>query len=323
MIYSENQLRQFFVLNSTYTATPVVSNTGKSKLWYAKCIQPGGTISTDKIVVENIRDIRISQPQGQKKSTWTLVFDGTPVVGKAYILTLNFKNRLGFGDGEADYYSIVTVAKTTTVADFYTDLAANINRTFRHAYKPLTATASATNVVMEENVESYGSNTVILQRMPLAINLTVSGVDEDGNAWLDNLTQVTDGVEMLQPTLSDVNGGANAIYIADMENFYSRGRGDIYGYVGCPKGMNPMEMVTAINTTDIYYVLDIKYYSQNHGINNQNSEKELSFASTTLTDLTTLAAGLATFTTSTLTGGNTSAVGTLISTTSTSGSTTE
>lgn len=297
MIYSENQLRQFFVLNATYTATPVVSGTGKTKLWYAKCVQPGGTISTDKVVVNNIRDIRISLPQGQKKSSWTLkLAGGTPVVGKAYILTLNFKNRLGFGDGEIDYYSVVTVAETATLADFYTALAANINRTFRHTYKPVTATATDTEVTMTENVESYDSNSVILKRMPLAINLEVSGVTDSGESWLDNLTTITDGVEVLKPTITDVNGGANAVFIADMENFYSRGRGDMYGYQGCPKSMNPMTMVTPINTTDKYYVLDIKYYSQLHGINNQNSEKELSFACTDFDTLKTLIAGIATTT---------------------------
>lgn len=78
-------------------------------------------------------------------------------------------------------------------------------------------------------------------------------------------------------TTTEVTPYPNGPMIAEMEYFFSKGRADLFGYMGFPD-INPSEMKA--NPAKDYYVLDIKYFYQEAGVNNQNSEKELSIAST-------------------------------------------
>ena len=97
-------------------------------------------------------------------------------------------------------------------------------------------------------------------------------------------TAITTSVNGSSATFSDINSYVtevtihpNGPMIAEMEYFFSKGRADLYGYMGFPD-VNPSEMKA--NPSKHYYILDIKYFYQEAGVNNQNSEKELSIAST-------------------------------------------
>lgn len=85
--------------------------------------------------------------------------------------------------------------------------------------------------------------------------------------------------------IPSANTMTNSYKVAAMERFFSKVRADLYGYNGYPD-VNPSEMVmTSTDMSNTYYILDIKYYTQLSGVNNQNSEKEMSIAYTSFSDL--------------------------------------
>lgn len=157
MTYGENQLRQFYVVDSTHTATPKVS--AAANKFYVKYVDAkrygdnsaGTEFVTDKIDKGCIRDIRISKPKGLVLKTWKVVLDsnvnsGAPVVGEDYIINFDFRNVFGFGENDRYYKNAVVhvTSATNTAEKFYEAMAANINKQFKtEAWKPIKAYSDA------------------------------------------------------------------------------------------------------------------------------------------------------------------------------------
>lgn len=157
MTYGENQLRQFYVVDSTHTATPKVS--AAANKFYVKYVDAkrygdnsaGAEFVTDKISKGCIRDIRISKPKGLTLKTWKVVLDssvnsGAPVVGEDYIINFDFRNVFGFGENDRYYKNAVVhvTSATNTAEKFYEAMAANINKQFKtEAWKPIKAYSDA------------------------------------------------------------------------------------------------------------------------------------------------------------------------------------
>lgn len=157
MTYGENQLRQFYVVDSTHTATPKVS--AAANKFYVKYVDAkrygdnsaGTEFVTDKIDKGCIRDVRISKPKGLVLKTWKVVLDsnvnsGAPVVGEDYIINFDFRNVFGFGENDRYYKNAVVhvTSATNTAEKFYEAMAANINKQFKtEAWKPIKAYSDA------------------------------------------------------------------------------------------------------------------------------------------------------------------------------------
>lgn len=131
-------------------------------------------------------------------------------------------------------------------------------------------------------------------RLPLDVTISSSEVYDNSGNRIANWATVTNDVWRQY---------SNAAIIAGMEYFFMKGRADMYGYMGFPN-VNPTEMLVDPASTTDYYVLDIKHYFQEHGMLNQNSEKEMTFVCTNKSDLETIITNIVSSTTgTTLSGG--------------------
>jgi hypothetical protein len=306
MTYGENQLRQFYVVDSTHTATPKVS--AAANKFYVKYVDAkrygdnsaGTEFVTDKIDKGCIRDIRISKPKGLVLKTWEITLDsnvnsGAPVVGEDYIINFDFRNVFGFGENDRYYKNAVVhvTSATNTAEKFYEAMAANINKQFKtEAWKPITAEKHTGGT--EESptyslriTEEAPVIDVVRGYYGLGLDMTVSfdpiTVNGEETDWVTGLTERADGlIKYLDPDPDLSTALPNGHIVADMEYFFSKGRADVYGFMGYPD-INPSEMIA--NKNSDYYILDIKYYFQDKGMLNQNSEKELTFACTNLSTL--------------------------------------
>lgn len=348
MVFTDHQVRQFYVVDSTHTATPVVSN----HKFYVKYIDPSNTtITTDKIDSGCIRDVRITKQPGWAPKSWVIV-PNTPnaTVSNTYVLHLLFRNV--FGGGVNDFYikdPAIVVPAGANVSTVCAKLATAIAKCFSTEVSiPFDVIDNSTSVVLVEKAPNY--NTIRgIHRVALDLKVTVDEANMTGtNAdpvmsdWgtvynltsIDNLptfsassnyavgdyvkhsTKVYLFTTAYDSTVSnawdsskvqeiglitDLSATGNGPEVCDMEYFFSKGRADLFGYMGFPD-INPSEMVASAASD--YYILDIKYFYQEAGVNNQNSEKELSFACTDKSTLETVITNIVDSTTgTTLSGG--------------------
>lgn len=307
MVYTDHQVRQFYVVDSTHTATPIKYN----NRFYVKYKDPSGDyITTDKINAGCIRDIRISKQPGIEQKYWKIT-PSTPnsVVSNDYVLHLMFRDWMGIG---TDHFYVkdpaIVVPAGSTVATVCTKLKEAIELCFKtEPYKPFEVFENGTAVYLVENKPFYNRERGF-HRVGLTLEVKVDEVNLTGtytnpvNAnW--GTVEAMKGLPYSDTVEAAIGSGApayvapiNGPEVCDMEYFFSKGRADIFGYMGFPD-INPSEMVA--KSTDDYFILDIKYFTDEHGVNTNKSEKELSFACTDKDTLETIIAGIVNSTTGT------------------------
>lgn len=357
MVFTDHQVRQFYVVDSTHTATPVVSN----HKFYVKYIDPAcvGTspqkyITTDKIDSNCIRDIRITKQSGFIPKVWVIT-PGTSnsTVSNVYLLRMMFRNV--FGGGVNDFYVKdipVVIPANTSTSDVLSKIKSAIEDDFsRDFVNPFNVTTTTTSIVLVEKTPEYNATSMIrgMHRTHLDININVDEANMTGtnsapvmSNWGTITTFTINDIPTFSSTkayavgdyvqygsgssakiyvfkaahaagawsssdvnevvlVSSVTASVNGPEVCDMEYFFSKGRADLFGYMGFPD-INPSEMVASAASD--YYILDIKYFYQEAGVNNQNSEKELSFACTDKSTLETVITNIVDSTTgTTLSGG--------------------
>lgn len=291
MIFPENQVRNFYVVKgNTVPTEPTKSDAGNAEAFikngnfYVKYVDANGKIiTTDRINVDSIRDIRISNPEGFTARTWTatMIMPSGVANGDTFMLYLELGNVFNFGEGERFFYSypIVKTSSITTAAQLATafaDMLAKVlkyNKVMASVFESVTANGA--DLVFTEAAQDFNT---ILRFYPhkVKVNITSAAVHADGTTE-DYISSIVEGT-------NTTNSRNNGYKIAAMENYFSRVRADLYGYNGFPD-INPSTMITNDADDNTYYILDIKYYRQLHGINVQKSEKEMSFAATEISTL--------------------------------------
>lgn len=291
MIFPENQVRNFYVATSVKTGSTAIGTTPGGvkahqkgdKYWLEYVDANGKTITSDIIRTKNIRDIRISKPEGYNARTWTatMTVPNTVQNGDTFMLYLELGNVFGFGDGERFFYSypIVKTSSITsaaTLATAFANMLSDIlkyNKVMSSVFESITA--SGANLVFTEKKPDFNG---ILGYYPTKakVSITEAAVHADSTteSYISSITEANNAT----------NSRNNGYKIASMERFFSKVRSDLYGYNGYPD-VNPSGMITTNGDDNTYFVLDIKYYTQLSGVNNQNSEKEMSVAGTTSEDL--------------------------------------
>lgn len=160
--------------------------------------------------------------------------------------------------------------------------------------------AAADGLYLREKDSTVTKEGIIrgLTRLLLDVDITSGPVyDGSGNLIEHWATQSDTTVDSTGITIATKIASApwkqysNAEVIADMEYFFMKGRADMYGYMGFPN-INPTAMRVDPQGASDYYVLDIKYYFQEHGMLNQNSEKEMTFVCTNISSLKSIADNL-------------------------------
>lgn len=259
-LFGQNQIRNFAVIKED--GFRVVSSAGYVTIAVNEPESFGSTatqeIGLEPIKVDCIRDIRVSKPNGLKTQTWTINMTNAVVTaGEAYGLTFTFRNWTGF---DQPYVKHIYVYHKSG-SNIYTEFEEAIKKAFeREVYKPFASVSvSGSSVVIVEKAPAYYPQWNTFDKN---VELEIHVNDEDVTPWL-------------APTAISVShtNGANGVIVAAMYDQFLRNRADRYGYVGYPDinltGKN------SVNVGGDYYFLDIKFYTQEHGMLNQNSEKEI------------------------------------------------
>ena len=304
--FTENQVRQFYVVNSVVSgssevtkqspagATKIKETADKKEFFFAhKGASDDGLQRTDLINKCNIMDIRATAADDMKHlmkkvevALDTNVNGGTPVVGQDYILNVNVKNYIANGDdsllvkfGAAHCYS-------TVASDLYKSLAMNLAKNFSRGGAKL----------IKITLKGDSSNTEITGKTKSAdlSAITATGIiiEEVEQPWRRGAAKVEyvnfdaqpstiyvngeDRVwgEVTDVTASNTNFLPNSKKVADMEWFFHKERGDQYGEVGFPDNIDTVYMVDPSLAAG-YSFLDIHFFYKSNSLNVGNSEKTL------------------------------------------------
>ena len=302
MIFPENQVRNFYVVTKALSSgtdwSQTTTNPGgikaykKGNMLYFKYKDANGKlITTDVIRTKNIRDIRISKPEGFNGRVWAITANVSGLTaGDVCLIHFDLGNIFGFGEGEEFYYEYPVVFTTgmtaaTLLQKIETILASVLkyNKVMASVFESVEYNSTDSALYLKEADQEYNG---ILGFYPHNVNVKIDAdavhTTASGSTTLSPFT-VKDNSDTnwatSYPNAPAANSKSNGYKVAAMERFFSKVRADLYGYMGYPD-VNPSTMVAADNDNDTYYVLDLKYFTQLSGVNNQNSEKEMTFAST-------------------------------------------
>lgn len=309
-MFTENQSRQLYVVSSVVTGNNLVTNSSSAGATKLKAtpgnkefffIHKGATADalqrTDLIDKCKIMDIRATDAADMvhNKMLKEVVLDSnvsaTAVVGQDYILNVIIKNYIANGDDSIKVKFAAARAYSTTASDLYKKLAINLAKNLSREAVPmikitLKGDANHTEITNRTKVADLSSITatgIILEeveqpwRLGIAkqefVNfdvipsvITVGGVDQVWGSVTDN-------------TASNTNTIPNSKEVADMEYFFHKNRGDVYGKMCYSTDIDTVYMVNPAST-DGYSFLDIHYYYEGNSHNIGHSEKTLTLVGT-------------------------------------------
>ena len=286
MNFSTNQVRHFYVLkNKKSTAAgctevgdfcpELVINDG-SKAIHIAYRGYGGLTHTDLIPVANIRRINFSPYHKLREALPAVKISYTTAqltVGNEYLLNFRFPQFISLAM-EEDYTKSVNFIYQTG-STFAVQLKAAIDTAFANdPYNLITVTADTTNpndlhVLITSNEQPWKRG-IMESRTNKAL---VYGLKQYTPARVQSTWgTVTDATSVSTGYIK------NGKKIADLEYFCMGERGDLYRNVGWP---NVVETEYVITPTEArvgeYDVIDIHYFYQGEGINNDYSEKVITF----------------------------------------------
>lgn len=309
-MFTENQVRQFYVVNSIVTGDNAVTNSsaaGAIKMvadpnepefyFMYKGPSDDGLQRSDLIKVCNIMDVRYTQASAMqhkmKKVEITLdsaVNGGAPIVGQDYVLNVNILNWIANGYDSVLNKFAAARAYTTTASDLYKALAVNLAKNFSRTNpkmlsislkgilgevdgktKAADITGTATGIIIEEVEQPWRRGAAPQEFVNFEVKpstVYISSTDSD-EIW----GVVTD------VTASNANVLPNSKKVADMEWFFHKERGDVYGELGWPVNIDTTYQVDPANANG-YNMLDVHFYFEGNSHNIGHSEKTLTLVST-------------------------------------------
>lgn len=307
-VFSTNQNRQFYVLNST----PTVKTLGDKEIQFTVTNGAGVTVSTPLIDATSITYGKLTAPSDTeiKLKQATVKITDEPIAGEDYVLRINFRQLYGMSDEDIyQTYGVVHATKNMTKEQFYVQmiisLFKNLKR-FHSKFLVLKVGNSTVAAVSESNKKLYSDTamktaitTTSLETSGFVISESATGIKSDwvrGTAQIARAsfdvipTTVYDGtddvvwgtVEVADSTTEKINNG---YAVADMEYFYLGERGDQYRLKKWP---NVIPSQYDADATKEYYILDLHYAYQGTCEDIQKSEKDITFVSTTKADLTAI-----------------------------------
>lgn len=297
MVFSTNQAKHLFVVSDKYRATAY--KTADNKSFYINYDGPGGLVRSDLIKVDNVKYANLTSGSSMrtpiKMTTISLdpeVNEGNPIIGQDYIVTINFRNY--FGPDETHTYIKQAVARafTNDVSTLYKKLAVSLVINFtRDIVKPIDVylVQDDTLYVKVDEKATIGSfegtyNKIALiereqpwtlgieESTPINFEVTLSPVTFEGNERIWGQVEKSTVASKMQMDGMQAYI-TNGKKIADMEYFYTKERGDIYGNIGWP---NVVKTTYAADPENEYNVLDIHYSYVGPNESVQQSEKDLS-----------------------------------------------
>lgn len=289
MVSSLNQVRHLFVANAVATkdtlakAGDIAVNTvgDIQKDVYFMLQGPDTVLKSDYIPVKGITYAKaiaaadLATPM--KKVVVTLdanVNSGNPIVGQDYILRINLRQFYGMGDQDQYFKdAAVRATKDMTAEDFYYAMVDALNASFsrevgatKDSNPYLYFEASANGILIEENPQEWILGVEAQERVYFDVVPTT--------VFCEGVDVIWGAVEYPTPTTMVPNGKN----IADLEYFLLGERGDQYRKIGWP---NDIETQGLVDPTKEYNVFEIHYTFSDTGVNNYNTEKDITIVSPT------------------------------------------
>lgn len=257
-----------------------------------------GLQRSDLIDKCNVKEVRLTDAADMKhtKKKVEITLDSnvsaTPVVGQDYVLNVEIKNYIAIGDDSTKVKFAAAKATNTTASDLYKALAINLAKNFARESVPVVAIALKTSgsdvpVSSKDNATTLTSVTatgIIIEEVEQPWRRGAAK-QEFVNFAVYPSTIYTGGLDRIWGTVTDVTASntsnfiPNSKRVADMEYFFHKERGDVYGYAGFPNNIETVYQVDPSNA-DGYSFIDIHYYFEGNSHNVGKSEKTLTIVGT-------------------------------------------
>jgi hypothetical protein len=305
-IFSENQSRQLYVVNSVVTgstevtnnsaagATKVKESADKKEFFFAyKGASADGLQRTDVVNKCNIMDIRATAAEDMKhimmkkkvalKST---INSGNPILGEDYVLNVEIKNYIAIGTDSTKGKFAAARAFNNVPSDLYKALAINLAKNMSREAVPMikitldgdSSNTEITNRTKVADLASITATGIIIEeveqpwRLGIAKQEFVSFDIFPSTIYADNMDQIW-GV-VTDVTAANTNKLPNSKIVADMEYAFHKNRGDIYGNQGWPVNIDTAYMVNPSDANG-YSMLDIHFFYESNSHNVGHSEKTI------------------------------------------------
>lgn len=311
-MFTENQVRQFYVANSTVApkldqaaTVAATDNPGKMELvtkgdeayfMYSGAIV-GDLQRSDLIKKCNVMDVRLSDAADlvhkMKKVEVTLASlngSAAPIVGQDYVLNVAIHNYIAMDYNTTKVKYGVARATTTTASDLYKAIAVSLAKNFKRepvklikvTLKGITGEVDGTKAASQisgtataiviEEAEQPWRRGAAPQEF---VNFEVNPSTVYVQALNDDLVWGT----VTDVTASNTNTLPNSKKVADMEWFFHKERGDKYGEMCWPYNIDTVYQVDPSLAAG-YSMVDIHYYFEGNSHNVGKSEKTLTIVGT-------------------------------------------
>ena len=303
-MFTENQSRQLYVVNSVVAANADPVNAGDIKMketadnkeffFNIMGATDDGLQRSDLVDKCKIMDIRATAADDMKhimkkvEITLDSNVSATPIVGQDYVLNVNINGYIANGNDSIKVKFGAAKAFTNVADDLYKALALNLAKNFSPRIEPakmikitLKGDANNTEITNKTKLSDLSAITatgIILEEVEQPWRLGCAKVEyvdftvQPSTIYANQMDQVW-GV-VTDVTASNTNALPNSKIVADMEYFFHKNRGDIYGFQDWPNNIDTKYMVNPSLAAG-YSMLDIHFYYEGNSHNIGHSEKTI------------------------------------------------
>ena len=262
-----------------------------------------GPQRSDLIKKCNVIDVRFTDAADMvhknKKAVLTLdssLISSSTVAEGEYVLNIEIKNyiALGYNSTKVKFATVVSDGNTSP-SDFYKKLALNIAKNFKRESAPLVSvgistaatgaspvlvgssswdsTTAAAAIVIEEVAQPWRLGAAKVEYVDFEVYPSMINEKAWGKVQFAGSAKYTDGTAS-SATITAGGTQPNSKAVADMEYFFHKERGDVYGFAGFPNNIDTVYQVVP-GFADGYSMVDIHYYFEGNSHNVGHSEKTL------------------------------------------------
>ena len=303
-MFTENQSRQLYVVTDNAADAAAIKESpaagkialgetsdGKELFFVHQGATDDGLQRSDLVNKCNIMSISATAAadMAHKKSKYEITLDANvsanPIVGQAYILNIIIKNYIANGDDSIKVKFGATKAMSTDKSALFKNLALNLAKNFSREPVPVIKITlkggdgtEITNKTKLSDLSETTATGIVIEEVEQPWRLGAAK-QEFVNLDIQPSTVFDGNTDQIWGVVTDVTSTNNAVIpnskkIADMEYFYHKNRGDIYGNMCWPLNIDTKYLVNPALAAG-YSTIDIHYYYEGNSHNVGHSEKTI------------------------------------------------
>jgi len=303
-MFTENQSRQLYVVTDNAADAAAIKESpaagkialgetsdGKELFFVHQGATDDGLQRSDLVNKCNIMSISATAAadMAHKKSKYEITLDtnvsANPIVGQAYILNIIIKNYIANGDDSIKVKFGATKAMSTDKSALFKNLALNLAKNFSREPVPVIKITlkggdgtEITNKTKLSDLSATTATGIVIEEVEQPWRLGAAK-QEFVNLDIQPSTVFDGNTDQIWGVVTDVTSTNNAVIpnskkIADMEYFYHKNRGDIYGNMCWPLNIDTKYLVNPALAAG-YSTIDIHYYYEGNSHNVGHSEKTI------------------------------------------------